>query len=434
MNKRIALSVFLLAFLVRLVAGWPMLRTPALASGHDAIGYHELAAALWQGRFPSLFRTPGYPLFLALTGATTSEHVVVALLLQMLLDSLTAVLVCALAWRWWQSEGTALVAGLLYAVCAVAAVNTRYIGNEPQAVFLVVVALWLAGRNHSWWNIVAQAVLWFAATMTRPSYALLPVVVSVFLLWRMWQKSYLQRQVVMLCLYGLLTGAWVGFNYARAGMPVLSSNPDVSFYIYDTAALRMAQRISLGSYIRLALLDPPEFDRQLELYQLAYTVEEQTSWRSSATDLWLTKDDPALIQTLRAEAVQKTKEHLPLLLGIHLTGVGQSLRPMWNSVGWFFRTLDGVRMLLLPLAVWVILWRRQWWLVAFFAVWSAYALLPPGPVGAWRFRSLIEPFVSLILASALLLAMQWTRQHTMALMLHLETNLTEQQEAETMSK
>jgi hypothetical protein len=149
------------------------------------------------------------------------------------------------------------------------------------------------------------------------------------------------------------------------------------------------------------LLNPPEFDRQLELYQIAYAREEQASLPSAAQDLWGTKDDPAQFQRLRAEAVSKVKGRQLTLLGLHLTGVLQSLRPKWNSAGWPFRLLDALRMLALPLAVLVLLWRRQWWFVAFFVVWAGYALLPPGPVGAWRFRGLIEPFISWTLAAAL---------------------------------
>jgi hypothetical protein len=384
-----------------LVACWKPLLHPEAASNPDAIGYHELAAALLQGRFPSLFRTPGYPLFLVLTGASSGNRVVFALLAQMLLDGLTAVMLAAMARRLFEREAAALWTGLLYACCPVMVALCGYIANETLAIFLVTAALFLLLHQRAGWSVVVQAVLWFAATMVRPSYALLPLVASVFFLLQPRFAVALKRQVVMLSLYALLTGAWIGFNYVRAGVPTLSSNPDVSFYIYDLPALRMAERISLRSYIRIALLNPPEFDRQLELYQIAYAREEQASLPSAAQDLWGTKDDPAQFQRLRAEAVSKVKGRQLTLLGLHLTGVLQSLRPKWNSAGWPFRLLDALRMLALPLAVLVLLWRRQWWFVAFFVVWAGYALLPPGPVGAWRFRGLIEPFISWTLAAAL---------------------------------
>ena len=429
MNKKHALFTFLLAMVVRLGTCWKSFLHPQVASGPDAIGYHELAAALWQGRFPSLFRTPGYPLFLALTGATSSDFILWALLAQILLDGLTTVLLMAIAQRLWQHHTATLLTGLSYALCPVMATSSGDIANEVPAVFLVTAALFLLFQYRSGWSVVAQALLWFAATMTRPSYALLPVVASVFFLLQARLAASLKRQVVVLSLYAALTGGWMVFNYARAGMLVLSSNPDVSFYIYDTAALRLAERVSLKGYIRMALLNPPKFDRQLEFYQIAYASEEQTTRHSLARDLWFSKDDPALIRAFRAEAVEKTKGRLPLLIGIHLTGVLQSLRPRWNSVGWFLRILDGLRILLLPIALLLLLRQRQWWWLAFFTVWLVYALLPPGPVGSWRFRSLLEPFISLTLAFAWMIVAQRRRSSTTTLPLRLESDWKSQSAA-----
>jgi hypothetical protein len=434
MNKKNTLFTFLLAIAVRFSACWKSFLHPEIASGPDAVGYHELAAALWQGRFPSLFRTPGYPLFLALTGATSDDFITWALVAQILMDGLTTVMLMAIAQRLLQHDTAALMAGVSYALCPVMMTLGGDIANEVPAVFLVTAALFLLFQYRSGWSVVAQALLWFAATMTRPSYALLPLVASVFFLLQSRLATSLKRQVVVLSLYAALTGGWMVFNYARAGMLVLSSNSDVSFYIYDTAALRLAERVSLKSYIRMALLNPPEFDRQLELYQIAYAREEQLTRPSLERDLWFSKDDPALIQAFRAEAVEKMKGRLPLLIGIHLTGVLQSLRPRWNSAGWFLRVLDGLRILLLPIALLLLWWRRQWWWLAFFTVWLVYALLPPGPVGAWRFRSLLEPFISLTLASTWLLVAQRIRSSATASPLRLGYDWNESQPAEALSE
>ncbi|HYE72048.1 MAG TPA: hypothetical protein VEF04_01905, partial [Blastocatellia bacterium] len=49
----------------------------------------------------------------------------------------------------------------------------------------------------------------------------------------------------------------------------------------------------------------------------------------------------------------------------------------------------------------ILIWRREWWLLSFALAWTAYAILPPGPVGAWRFRILAEPIFSLIFSISL---------------------------------
>lgn len=433
MKKQFALIIFSLATVVRVVTGWTSLRHPEAAWCPDATGYHELAAALWQGRFPSLFRTPGYPVFLALTGATSGDHVVFALLTQILLDSLTAVLLAAIARRFFESNAVALLTGLLYAFCPVMAGLCGFIVSEPLAIFLVVSAIFVMLQHQSIPGVLAQTGLWYAATMVRPSYALLPLVASFFMVLQPKFSITLKRQIVMLGLYVVLTGSWIGFNYARAGMLSLSANPDVSFYIYDTAAVRLAERLSMGGYVRLALLNPPEFDRQMEQAQIEYARETQIGLSSSARDLWFTKDDPTQFRALRAEAIKKLEGQWPMLFGIHLTGALQSLRPKWNSVGWFFRVLDGLRMSLLPLAIVLLVWRRQWWFLAFFAIWAAYALLPPGPVGAWRFRSLIEPFICLTLSSALMIVAREVLQYA-ATLNHLTLSPREELSAEAVSK
>src|SRR5258708_1476663 len=138
MTRRIALGTFWMALATRLAYGWHNLIFPAAASSNDTVIYRHLAAALVHGRFPSLFRTPGYPLFLALTGGFPNSGVTVTLLAQMLLDSLTAVLLAMIAWRLWRSSSAALLAGLLYALCPIAATLSGMLLSEPLSVFLVV--------------------------------------------------------------------------------------------------------------------------------------------------------------------------------------------------------------------------------------------------------------------------------------------------------
>ena len=176
MKKQFALIIFSLATVVRVVTGWTSLQHPEAAWCPDATGYHELAAALLQGEFPSLFRTPGYPIFLALTGATSGNRVLVALLVQILLDSMTAVLLAAIARRLLENDAAALLTGLLYAFCPVMAALCGLIVSEPLAIFLVVSAIFVMLTYQSIPGLLTQTILWYAATMVRPSYALLPLV------------------------------------------------------------------------------------------------------------------------------------------------------------------------------------------------------------------------------------------------------------------
>ena len=400
MKKSHALLVGLLAFAFRLWVGWSVFLHPTEASSPDGNGYHQLAAALTHGQFPSLFRTPGYPLFLALLGATSSEQITVVLLVQMLLDALTAVLLMAVAWQLFQDQRAALLTGFCYAFCPVMARLCAYILSEQLAIFLLIASLFLALTFRGWVSVWLQSLGWFAATMVRPSFFLLPLIVSAFLLARPALQLVWKRQAAVVGLYLLLLLGWIGFNYARSGLAVISTNPQVSFYIYEPPTVRLVDQLSWPQYIRLAVLNPPEFDRQFAMQEKA--IAHQVAALTPPPDnLWFMQDDPRAIQETGAKAGALVQGRWPTLLGIHLIGVLQSLRPVWNSADVLNRVLDALRMLLLPVAVWWLVRRRQWWLLGLLLVWTTYALLPPGPVGAWRFRSLAEPVFSLTLATAL---------------------------------
>jgi hypothetical protein len=400
MDRRIAPAVFLLALAARLAAGWRVLLDVQAAWCNDATIYHRLAGELLAGRFPSLFRTPGYPLFLALTGATASEQALPAVVAQTLLDALTAALLAVFAWRLFRSAAAAWLAGLLYAFCPVAVGLCFFVVSEPLGVFLVVAALCLAVTGRSRAALAAQAACWFAATMVRPSFAPLPLLASFFLLLRPALGLRLRRQAAAVGIYACGLALWVGCNYARSGMAVVSTNPEVSFYIYDPAAARMVDELTWRGYVRAALFDPPGYDRLLEEKQREIAREVAFDVEPRPESLWFTMDDPELIRRVGGRAKAMVEGRAFTLVGVHVVGALQTLRPRWNSAGAVNRLLDGFRLLLLPVAMALLLRRREWWLVLFAACWTAYAILPPGPVGAWRFRSLAEPVFSLVLAGA----------------------------------
>ena len=400
MKKSHAFIIGLLAFAFRLWVGRSALLQPELAGSPDAVGYHQLAAALAHGQFPSLFRTPGYPLFLALLGATSGDHITAVLIVQMLLDSLTAVLLAAIAWHLFGSERAALLTGLLYALCPVMARLCAYILSEQLAICFIIAALYLALTYRSRLSLTLQIACWFAATMVRPSFVLLPLIVTGVLLVRPQLQLAWKRQVAVVGLYLLLVLSWIGFNYARTGQAVISTNPQVSFYIYEPPTVRMVDDLSWPQYIRLAVLNPPEFDRQFAIHEKAI-AQQIVATVPPPDNLWFMQDDPRAILETGAKAGALVDGRWRTILGIHLVGVVQTMRPVWNSADALNRMLDALRILLLPVAVWLLVKRRQWWLLSLLLVWTAYAVLPPGPVGAWRFRALAEPIFSLTLATAL---------------------------------
>ncbi|MGH9847082.1 MAG: hypothetical protein ACREEM_50955, partial [Blastocatellia bacterium] len=331
-----------------------------------------------------------------------------SLLSQMILDSLTAVILAAVAWRLWNNQTVCLLTGLLYAISSVAAKLSGMIMSETLSVFLLAVALLLALSRPSWINTTIQAFCWVGLTLARPFCLLIPLVVCAFvLLWFRrtdgdWSRRW-KSQAAILTIYAVCIAAWIGWNHHRSGMAVLCTNPDVAFYIHEIPSVRMIDRLSWAGYLRIALLQPREYDRLSEEYQKGYARERFPDANPPPKDLWFTQNDPASIRRIRAEAAVETRGRLADLIFIHLTGALVTMRPRWASATLATTLLDLLRMALIPIAVVALIRNRRWWLLALFCVWVLYVVLPPGPCGTWRYRSVAEPIISLTLAYGLAL-------------------------------
>ena len=136
-----ALGVFVLALSVRLVVAMPALARPdlAYAASGDAPGYVRLAKNIAEGhgftadtlepRVPDIFRTPGFPLYLALRYALGAP-VRGGVLLNALFGALTALLIFLLACRT-VCERAGHLAGALPALAPKAVFSTCLIFSEP---------------------------------------------------------------------------------------------------------------------------------------------------------------------------------------------------------------------------------------------------------------------------------------------------------------
>jgi len=137
-NPRVLIAVFAAAFLLR--AGFLILHDRPLFS--DETEYHELAASLatkdsyqLHGQ-PTAYRPVGYPFVLSLVYRVSSQPVQAARIVQALIDSLTCVLLMALAGRMSVRHG--LIAGVAWAVFPPAIVYSTMLLSETLSVFGIV--------------------------------------------------------------------------------------------------------------------------------------------------------------------------------------------------------------------------------------------------------------------------------------------------------
>lgn len=118
----------------------------------DSQQYQELAKNLrqklffsWDGKTPVTFRTPGYPIFLALI----DNNPVLLFVLQSLFGALTVFFIFLIGAAW-LGRRAGIVAAVLMALDLPAIAHTGMVMSETLFVFLLTVACWLftvAGRK-----------------------------------------------------------------------------------------------------------------------------------------------------------------------------------------------------------------------------------------------------------------------------------------------
>lgn len=193
----------------------------------------------WDGSTPVTFRTPGYPLLLALLGSDMALIVIV----QSLLGTLTVLLVFLLGRRWF-GEKAGLVAAALLAADLTSIEHTGTVMTEPLFVFAAVLATWMFSRadggpdpggekrRRALWLAGSGLALGFAA-LVRPIAVLAFVPFGVVLaLRRRWR-----RLVLLLLCFAVLPAAWLARNYAHYRRVSFSSIGGYNLFYYNAAAM-----------------------------------------------------------------------------------------------------------------------------------------------------------------------------------------------------
>jgi 4-amino-4-deoxy-L-arabinose transferase-like glycosyltransferase len=250
-SLRPVLLLVAVAGLLLLVRLSPVMRRPGItwAITSDAIGYVRLAEGLATGcgfapRFgdscgpAEVFRTPGYPLFLA-----ALPNLRTALVIQDALGAGVCLLVGLFAWRQW-----GLIAGLLAELLCGFDIPSIFWGNYVMTdilftslitpAFLLQLTAIKRGTLEGWTlaAIVGAGVLVAVAALVRPIGQLLivEVLIPVFLLHEISLRKRLALILMSLCLPGIVVVAWRCRNYERRGVWTFSS--EGAFVLYAGTA------------------------------------------------------------------------------------------------------------------------------------------------------------------------------------------------------
>ncbi len=286
-------TLYLGALLVRLLWAWPVLLHPERAWDPDSYGYHRLALnLLHEHRFsmdyprpgqPEFFRTPGYPLFLALLYGVLGTGTRRVMGVQVLLSALVPVLAYAL-FRRRLDEPRARAGAWVLALMPEAALFASLLLSDTlyQALGVGALALLLASRASPVRVAGAFAVL-AAATYVRPAGVIL---VPVFAGWLLgtapgpWRRRFVLAGLGLL-VYGLALAPWLLRNHRLSGRWLLSTAGEMNLVFSDTPF-----------YLAHQQGRPPGAAAQAEHWT---RLKQQTGWPEE--DFQVLVNDPLRLKT-----------------------------------------------------------------------------------------------------------------------------------------
>jgi 4-amino-4-deoxy-L-arabinose transferase-like glycosyltransferase len=229
------------ALVIRLALLAVVWNQPALAGEPDSAEYlanaHSLAGGAFQfNGLPEIFRTPGYPAFLAGPVSLGPDGWRVALVIQVLLDVLLVYLTYRLGLMLC-GERVALVAAGFHALSAASAVAGVLLLTESIFAFVLtgaILSLIAHFRGGKWWTLALAAALTAAAIYVRPvGVIFVPVAAAVLL----WGKDGLARVAGFVGIVILLLGPWVARNYMQTGYLGIATVSDHNLLAYEAAAV-----------------------------------------------------------------------------------------------------------------------------------------------------------------------------------------------------
>jgi len=460
-RNRVALCLFLLALIPRLLylASIP---EEAILESVDARGYDLLARNLRAGHGFSLhdappyprdgLRTPLYPVFVGAAYTLAGERPVAVAVLQAALDSLTALLVGALAGTLLgRRAGTA--ATVLYALTPLQWRYAAALLTEIPLAFLVTLALWLLvrlnpssgcsvrGRRIHRMALACGAVAGLAA-LCKPNLGGLALIMTLAAWWalRRERRRALRGAGAVLLGAALVVAPWLFRNWAVFGRPFLSnaalgyvarvSAPATLGVVeghqvppwspewearYHALVTQAATRYSWSLPLD-APLSPREADRrERQVARVAWEVVAAHPWAAARAHLvgflraWAPQEQAFWYAHLTGRpwgttgvAANALRDAVEILCaGRPLEAVEFAFMRPWGRLdplghllwyGW------GLGHLLAGGLVIAGLWRLRRRPALALALGAAilYATLPPGPIGYERFRVPVMPLLTVL--------------------------------------
>jgi len=247
-NTNTLLIILIAAFIIRIVffAAFQPWEKDVVQNSillDDAIQYNNLALSLLDTlsfeKFDA-FRTPGYPVFVAILYFISSGSVWFVLLIQVILSTLSVLLVYKIALLIF-SEKAALLAALLFAIDPIQVTSSIELYTETLFVFLFLASVYYLCRSikmHNLSGLCISAVILGAATLIRPISYLLPFIVIIYIL--LFSNYKIKMRLGYSFLFSIVFIAaispWLLHNYSKYGVAKLSSITGYNLLFYNVAS------------------------------------------------------------------------------------------------------------------------------------------------------------------------------------------------------
>ena len=238
------LVVFLVALMLRSLVLIVANKFPERTIAMDTSTYVRPAESLLEDHgytFPGALRTPIYPMFLAIFFALFGENMVIIVIAQVIVSSLTVVLtyytgVLLLPKR------VALISAFFLALSLESIIDPFFILSDTLFTFLFLSATFAFLRYQSTKRIswlISSAILMGLSILCRPIALYYPVVI-VFLLalvhWKEWIYIF-TRCLAYLAVVFIILASWMLRNQVVDGAPIISTISNSNLLFYNAASL-----------------------------------------------------------------------------------------------------------------------------------------------------------------------------------------------------
>ena len=229
----------------------------------DTYGYVATVHAISHGSFstaagPELQRTPGYPIFLWMTGMSL-RHPLWPDFCQILLSGICVYLVFFIGKLTLNDSKAALIAAYLYAVEPLTLLYSVELLTEclfTTAILFFLLCMIVDQRKPSWKFLLLSALALVCTVYIRPASYYFPILAAAFLVvfprplaW----KLRLQRAAAFLGICVVLIGAWRVRNDLETGYSGFSSIADTNLYFFNAGEV-LAQKQQIPFNDELGLL------------------------------------------------------------------------------------------------------------------------------------------------------------------------------------